>query len=72
MGKQTHEKMILDYMRKHGSITAMDAIRDFGCMRLASRVSDLRWDGYDVETVMEVGKNRQGETVRYARYYLHE
>lgn len=72
MGKQTHEKMILDYMRKHGSITAMDAIRDFGCMRLASRVSDLRWDGYNIETVMEVGKNRQGETVRYARYYLHE
>ena len=72
MGKQTHEKMILDYMRKHGSITAMDAIRDFGCMRLASRVSDLRWDGYNIETVMEVGKNRQGETVRYAMYYLHE
>lgn len=72
MGKQTHEKMILDYMRKHGSITAMDAIRDFGCMRLASRVSDLRWDGYNIETVMESGKNRQGETVRYARYYLHE
>lgn len=72
MGKQTHEKMILDYMRKHGSITAMDAIRDFGCMRLASRVSDLRWDGHNIETVMESGKNRQGETVRYARYYLHE
>ena len=72
MGKQTHEKMILQYMRKHGSITAMDAIRDFGCMRLASRVSDLRWNGYNIETVMEVGKNRQGETVRYARYYLHE
>ena len=72
MGKQTHEKMILDYMRKHGSITAMDAIRDFGCMRLASLVSDLRWDGYNIETVMESGKNRQGETVRYARYYLHE
>lgn len=52
MGKQTHEKMILQYMRKHGSITAMDAIRDFGCMRLASRVSDLRWDGYNIETVM--------------------
>lgn len=72
MGKQTHEKMILQYMRKHGSITAMDAIRDFGCMRLASRVSDLRWDGYNIETVMESGKNRQGETVRYARYYLNE
>ena len=72
MGKQSHEKMILDYIRKHGSITAMDAIREFGCMRLASRVSDLRDDGYNIETVLEVGKNRQGDSVRYARYYLHE
>ena len=72
MGKQTHEKMILQYMRKHGSITAMDAVREFGCMRLAARISDLRWDGYNIETELEVGKNRQGETVRYARYYLHE
>lgn len=72
MGKQTHEKMILQYMRKHGSITAMDAVREFGCMRLAARISDLRWDGYNIETELEVGKNRNGETVRYARYYLHE
>lgn len=72
MGKQTHEKMILAYMRKHGSITAMDAIREFGCLRLAARISDLRWDGYNIETEIEVGKNRQGDSVRYARYYLHE
>ena len=72
MGKQSHEKMILAYMREHGSITAMDAVRDFGCMRLAARISDLRWDGHDIETVYEAGKNRNGETVRYARYYLHE
>lgn len=72
MGKQTHEKMILQYMRKHGSITAMDAVREFGCMRLAARISDLRWDGYNIETELEVGKNRNGETVRYARYYLNE
>lgn len=72
MGKQSHKKMILQYMREHGSITAMDAVRDFGCMRLAARISDLRWDGHDIETVYESGKNRNGETVRYARYYLHE
>ena len=72
MEKQTHEKMILAYMRKHGSITAMDAIREFGCLRLAARISDLRWDGYNIETELEVGKNRQGDSVRYARYYLHE
>ena len=64
--------MILDYMRKHGSITAMDAVQEFGCMRLAARISDLRWDGYNIETELEVGKNRNGETVRYARYYLNE
>ena len=59
-------------MRKHGSITAMDAIREFGCLRLAARISDLRWDGHNIETELEVGKNRQGDNVRYARYYLHE
>ena len=72
MGKQSHEKMILQYMREHGSITAMDAIREFGCLRLAARISDLRWDGYNIETEFEFGENRQGDSVRYARYYLHE
>lgn len=40
--------MILLYLKEHGSITALDAIREFGCMRLAARISDLRERGYDI------------------------
>ena len=33
---------ILDYIEKNGSITQIDALREFGCMRLASRISDIK------------------------------
>lgn len=36
---------ILDYIRENGSITPLDALREFGCMRLASRISDLKHAG---------------------------
>ena len=39
----TQCSMVLDYMRQFGSITQLEAIRDIGCMRLASRISDLRY-----------------------------
>ena len=72
MARETQEQKILKYMKDKGSITAVDAIREFGCMRLASRISDLRESGYNIETVFEVSRNRYGDKVKYARYYLHE
>ena len=45
---------------------------DLGIMRLAARISDLKEDGYIIQTEMETGKNRDGEPVRYARYFLKE
>lgn len=38
--KQTER--VLDYMRRHGSITTLDAILDLGVLRLASRISELK------------------------------
>ena len=38
----TQCEKILDYMRSNGSITPLDALREFGCMRLASRINDLK------------------------------
>lgn len=66
---RSHKEMILDYMREHGSITPMEAIREFGCTRLGARIWDLvHKDGYNitVETVTE--KNRFGKPVSFARY----
>lgn len=61
---------ILAYMEKHGSITPRDADREFGCMRLASRMTDLKQRGYKFTKEMEKGRDRDGKPCRYARYRL--
>lgn len=72
MARKTQGQRIHQYLKDKGSITPVDALREFGCMRLAPRISELREDGLNIETVYEVSKNRYGDRVRYARYYLHE
>lgn len=66
--KPTQAQRVLEYMRQFGSITQMDALRDLGVMRLASRISDLRRDGYDIESKTEAVKNRFEETCYIKRY----
>lgn len=70
--KPTQCQQILEYMRRYGSITQIEAIRDIGCMRLAARISDLRGQGYAIDRRMKNGKNRDGEDVSFAEYYLIE
>ena len=64
------EKRVLDYMEEFGSITALEALRDLGIMRLASRISDLKGRGYNIVMEYERGVNRYGEKTKYARYRL--
>ena len=72
MTKVTQCDKILAYIRENGSITQLDALREFGCMRLASRMSDLKRLGYSVKRTMETSKNRYDEPVSYARYTICE
>lgn len=68
----TQTEKILEFMKENGSITPMDALSEFGCMRLAARIADIRADGVNVVSTMEQSKNRYGETVRFARYRLED
>ena len=68
--KQTQREKIIEYIEENGSITALDALREFGCMRLASRISELKRAGFVISSVMETKKNKKGEPVRYARYRI--
>lgn len=61
---------ILDYIAENGSITQLDALREFGCMRLASRMCDIKRLGYPVRMEIEKNKNRYGEPIHYARYTI--
>lgn len=72
MKKKTQCDRILDYIQEFGSITQLDALRDLGCMRLASRVCDLRREGYHILSKSETSKNRYGESVSYSRYFLEQ
>lgn len=58
---------ILNYLRNHGSITPLIALKRFGCFRLAARIRDLRDEGYCINAVMIT---RRGK--RYAAYSLVE
>lgn len=71
-GHDGQANRILDYMRTHDGITPVEAIRDLGVMRLASRIVDIRHAGYTIEKTMETAINRYGEATRYARYRLIE
>ena len=66
----TQCEKILQYIEENGSITPLDALREFGCMRLASRMCDIKKMGYAVEKEMETAKNGDGEPVYYARYTI--
>lgn len=66
----TQNDRILRHLEDYGSITQMDAMQDYGIMRLASRVNDLRREGHPIVTEVVTGKNRYGEPTRWARYRM--
>lgn len=66
----TQCEKILQYIKENGSITPINAMEEFGCMRLASRICDIKKMGYPVKVKIETAKNRNGEPVHYARYSL--
>ena len=70
--KATQCDKVLAYMKQFGSITQLEALSDLGCMRLASRISDLRQQGIAIGRRMKTSKNRYGEEVHFAEYYLIE
>ena len=70
MSKATQAQRVLDYMERFGSITQLEALRDLGVMRLASRISDLRKQGYVIKGETESVMNRFDEKCSIKRYSL--
>ena len=66
----TQKEKILQYLKDHGTITTREAFLNIGVTRLASRIWDLRNDGYNIIREMVKVKNRDGETCTVAQYRL--
>ena len=67
--KTTQSKQILNHMRQGNSITPLEALNLFGCMRLGARIYDLSQAGHIIHREM-VYDRKTGK--RYARYRLLE
>ena len=66
--KITQNEMVIDYIDEFGEITALEGMRDLGIMRLASRIADLKKQGYKIKSEMVAVRTRNGGTTHIARY----
>lgn len=63
--KRTQCDAIFEALQRGETLTPYEALRRFGCMRLAARINDLRKQGLSIKTVVMRYKSK-----RYAGYAL--
>ena len=66
----TQAVQVIEFIKKHGSITTKQAADDLGCYRLASRIWDIKELGIPVEREMVTVPRRDGTNTRVARYTI--
>ena len=70
--KKTQSERVLDYIKKFGSITTLEAFRDLGVTRLSARIYELRMQGEEIESTRITSRNRFGANCTYAKYFLRK
>ena len=68
----TQAQRIIDYIKRFGSITPMEAFFDLSITKLATRVSEMKKDGIKFDQEYCQTKNRFGEPVYYMKYRLRD
>ena len=68
--KLTQCEKILRHLEDYGEITSLTAMKEYGIMRLASRITDLKKQGYSIVSKTESGENSYGETTHWKVYRL--
>lgn len=68
--KINQREQVLRYLQDEGSITTLDAFRELGIVRLASRICELRQSGLEITDEWEHRPNRYGDVVKFKRYRI--
>lgn len=69
--KKSKQDKVLQYLKTHkGGITQAMAIDKYRAYRLSGIIFRLKKQGYNIITVMETSKDKDGFTSNYARYVL--
>lgn len=70
--KESQCDRILRHMRQYGSISSIEAFTEYGILRLASRINDLKKRGHVISSTTGTAMNRYGETTHFSVYKLIE
>lgn len=65
----SQEQRIAQFCKEFGSITAWQAMKELGIMRLASRIHEMR-ERYSIIDEWVDDVNRYGDKIRYKRYVI--
>lgn len=66
----TQRQKIIKYIRERGSITSWEAYKYLGVTQFATRVKELKEEGYLFKTGWESKENKDGKIAKFKRYYL--
>jgi hypothetical protein len=61
----SHKSKILAHLQSGKTITPLEALSLYGCLRLSARIYDLRNRGFSIENIQQETKDE-----RYAIYQL--
>lgn len=64
----TQAQRIENYINDFGAITPIDAFRDLGITKLATRISEMKKSGYRFSQKWIKSENRYGEPVQFMEY----
>ena len=65
-GTTSQKEKILRHLKAGGSLTPLQALRKFDCLRLGARIYNLKDEGYDIRTEHITTSNGK----RVARYSM--
>jgi hypothetical protein len=71
MADVTQKTMILQHLKRYGSIEPLTALREYGVYRLGAIIFNLRKDGENIKTETLKSTSRiTGKPVHFANYIL--
>lgn len=68
LNPKTQQDRIMRHLRDYGSITATEAVSEYGIVNLSKRIHELREQGHNINRGIEMSRNRYGEWVSIERY----
>lgn len=70
MARKSQKEVVKERLVQFGFLTSMEAFERYGITRLSAIIFNLRREGLNVRSHTKQTKNRYGNNVNYAVYWL--